>query len=451
MPMPLEENNTYTETQRVKRSRSRWWLLILAVALFAAGWYVLSGRGGTPAAKRGAKPAMPPSPVLALPARKGDVGVYLNALGSVTPTNTVTVKSRIDGQLMELRFREGQMVKRGDLLAVIDPRPFQVQLTQAEGQMARDAELLRNARVDLARYRQLWSQDSIPKQQLDTQESLVRQYEGLVKIDQGQIDAARLQLVYSRITAPVSGRVGLKQVDPGNIVHASDANGLVLLTELQPAGVVFPIPEDSLPPVMARMRSGARLQVEAFDREQKQRLAVGTLETVDNLIDANTGTVKLKATFPNRNNELFPNQFVNARLLLETKRQAVLVASSAVQRGPQGTFVYLVKPDRTVTVRPITVGVVQGDDTSIAAGLAEGELVVVDGAERLREGSKVDLKEPGKNGNGRGRGGQGAAGQGAAGQAGGAQGAGGQGQRSYGQGRPAAGQSTDAQGARPGR
>lgn len=427
MPMPLEEKNAYTETQQVssaKRSRRRWSLLILVVALFAVGWNLLSGRGGAPAGKRGAKPAMPPSPVLALPAKKGDVGVYLNGLGSVTPLNTVTVKSRIDGQLMELRFREGQIVKRGELLAIIDPRPFQVQLTQAEGQMARDSELLRNAGIDLQRYKQLWAQDSIPKQQLDTQDSLVRQDEGLVKIDQGQIDAARLQLTYSRITAPVGGRVGLKQVDAGNIIHAGDTNGLVVITELQPAAVVFPIAEDSLPPVLAKLRSGGRLQVEAYDREQKQKLATGTLLTVDNQIDPATGTVKLKALFPNANNELFPNQFVNARLLLEIKRQAILVASSAIQRGPQGTFVYLVKPDRIVTVRPVTVGVVQGDDTSIASGLAEGELVVVDGAERLREGSKVELKEPGKGAGGRGgRGGQGA----------------GQGQR------------PDAQGARPGK
>jgi multidrug efflux system membrane fusion protein len=308
---------------------------------------------------------------------------------------------------MEVRFKEGQTVKRGDLLAVIDPRPFQVQLTQAEGQMARDAELLRNARVDLERYRQLWAQDSIPKQQLDTQDSLVRQYEGAVKIDQGQIDSAKLQLIYCRIIAPVSGRVGLRQVDPGNIIHATDATGLVVITQLQPAAVLFPIPEDSLPPVLAKLKSGVPLSVEAYDREQKQKLATGTLLTVDNQIDPTTGTVRLKALFPNTNNELFPNQFVNARLLLEIKRQAILVPSSAIQRGPLGTFVYLVKADRTVTVRPVAVGVVQGDDTSIPSGLAEGELVVADGAERLREGSKVDLKDPNKGADGRkGRGGK---------------------------------------------
>jgi membrane fusion protein, multidrug efflux system len=413
-----------------RRSRRPWWYLVLVLGVCALIWWVVSGRAGARKATTAARPAPPPTPVLALPARQGDVGVYLNGLGSVTPLNTVVVKSRVDGQLMEVRFREGQLVRKGELLALIDPRPFQVQLTQAQGQMARDRELVRNAQVDLARYRQLWAQDSIPKQQLDTQESLVRQYQAAVQIDQGLIDNAQLQLTYSRITAPVSGRVGLRQVDPGNMVHASDAGGLVLITQLQPSAVLFPIPEDSLPPVMAKLRSGAKLAVEAYDREMKLKLAQGTLLTVDNQIDPTTGTVRLKALFPNEDNQLFPNQFVNARLLLEVKRKSVLIASSAIQRGPQGTFVYLVQPDKTVAVRPVTLGVVQGDDTSIAQGLAPGELVVVDGTERLREGAKVNLREPGpgKGGSGKGRpaggtapaGAAGAAGQGASGVAGGA-------------------------------
>jgi multidrug efflux system membrane fusion protein len=291
-----------------------------------------------------------------------------------------------------VRFREGDVVRAGDPLAEIDPRPFEVQLAQADGQLARDQALLENARTDLARYRTLYAQDSIAKQQLDTQEALVRQYEGTVKADQGVIEAARLQLTYCHITAPIGGRLGLRLVDPGNIVHVSDANGLIVITQLQPIGVVFAIPEDALPSVLDRLKAGARLPVEAYDREQRQKLATGSLVTVDNEIDPSTGTVKLKAEFPNRNNELFPNQFVNARLLLDVRRGVTLVPAAAVQRGTQGSFVYVVRADRTVEVRQVGVGVAQGDDVSITGGVAPGELVVVDGAERLREGSPVELR-----------------------------------------------------------
>ncbi len=334
-------------------------------------------------------------PVAATQVRARDVSLYLVGLGSVTPINTVTVKSRVDGQLMRLAFQEGQLVSSGDLLAEIDPRPFQVQLEQADGQLARDQALLRNAQLDLARYRLLVEQDSIPRQQLDTQESLVHQYEAALKSDQAAVDNARLQLVYCRITAPIGGRVGLRLVDPGNIVHASDTNGLVVITQLQPIAVIFTIPEDNIPSVLERLKRGARLPVEAYDREQRRRLAVGSLLTVDNQIDPTTGTVKLKAVFPNADHGLFASQFVNARLLLDVKRAATVVAAAAVQRGARGAFVYVVKPEGTVEARLVTVGVTDGDDVSIETGLRVGEQVVLDGADRLRDGSKVELKRSG--------------------------------------------------------
>jgi multidrug efflux system membrane fusion protein len=380
-------------------SRKHWWIWLMAACILALGCYFYFAKAPARAAKQAPNPVTRGVPVVALAAKKGDIGVYLNGLGSVTPLNTVVVKSRVDGQLMKVLFREGQVVSSGDILAEIDPRPFEIQLTQAEGQMARDQALLKNARLDLERYQVLSGQDSIARQQLDTQEALVRQYEGVVRTDQGQIDNARLQLVYCRITAPISGRVGLRLVDPGNIVHASDAGGIVVITQLQPVGVVFSLPEDSLPPVLRKLRTGERLPVEAYDREQKQKLASGYLLTVDNQIDPTTGTVRLKAEFPNKDNELFPNQFVNARLLVEVKREAVIIPAAAVQRGPQGTFVFIVKADGTAAIRPVTLGVTQDGNASIATGLSAGELVVVDGAERLRDGSKVEQKDQsGQNG-----------------------------------------------------
>lgn len=383
----------------IRGKRLKWgWVAALVLCILALAGYAFlarSEKAQSGADKKGGGAAARSMPVTAVPAKKGDIGVYLAGLGSVTPNNTVTVRSRVDGQLMEVLFREGQIVRSGELLARIDPRPFEAQLAQAEGQLARDQALLKNAELDLARYRTLLQQDSIASQQIDTQEALVRQYEGTVKADQGQVESAKLQLAYSRITAPIGGRVGLRLVDAGNMIHATDPNGLIVITQLQPVTVIFSIPEDSIPGLLARMKGGKKITVEAWDREGKRKIATGYLFTVDNQIDPTTGTVKLKAVFENSGNELFPSQFVNARLLLDVVRGTVVVPAAAIQRSTRGTFAYVVKPDKTVEMRAVTLGPAQGDDQSIQAGVAPGELIVVDGADRLRDGAKVELQTPG--------------------------------------------------------
>jgi multidrug efflux system membrane fusion protein len=371
-------------------------MALLLLSLTAAIVYVVRTRFG--AAKPPAPQIPPGVPVMATAAKRADVGVYLTGLGSVTPLHTVIVRSRVDGQLMRLLFREGQLVRRGQLLATIDPRPFEVQLKQAEGQMARDRALLENAKLDLERYRVLWKQDAVPKQQLDTQKALVHQYQGVVKLDEGLIQSAKLQLVYCHITAPVSGRVGLQLVDPGNIIRAADPTGIVVIAQLQPIAVLFTLAEDRLPEVLAALRTGRRLRVEAYDRELRRRLATGYLLTVDNQIDSSTGTVRLKAQFPNKRGELFPSQFVNARLLLRVLRAVVVVPAAAVQRGPQGTFVYAVGADQTAILRPVRVAQVEGGQAAIESGLSAGELVIVEGAERLHPGAKLTVRPPGRGG-----------------------------------------------------
>jgi multidrug efflux system membrane fusion protein len=363
----------------------------------AAAYDLLPRRGQAP--PQAVAPAAPPAsrgvPVVAAAARQGDLDIYLTGLGSVTAFNMVTVRTRVSGQLIKVAFQEGQFVRKGELLAEIDPRPFQVQLAQAEGQMARDLAQLKNAQRDLERFKVLLSRDLISKQEFDAQLAQIDQVEGVIKSDQAQIDNAKLQLTYSRIIAPISGRIGLRLVDEGNMVQANDPNGLAVITQLQPITVLFSIPQDDLPRVLNKMQSGQKLVVEAYNRDLKQKLATGTLLTIDNQIDSNTGTVRCKAVFPNQDNALFPNQFVNARLLVDTRQGAVIVPTAAIQRSPQSTFVYVVKDDGTVESRNVVSGPGEGDDVSIANGLAPGEVVVVEGVDRLQQGTKVAARMAG--------------------------------------------------------
>jgi membrane fusion protein, multidrug efflux system len=377
---------------RVRRSRVRlilWWTVALVVA--ATAIWVIPRPGNGPHRGGGRMATTGPVPVEVAPVEKGDMPISLSQIGSVTPLATVTVKTQINGYLTQVAFQEGQTVNKGDFLAQIDPRPYQVALAQAEGRLAKDQALLKNAVLDLGRYKTLLAQNSIAKQTHDTQASLLAQLQATVKSDQAQIDAQKLNLLYCHIVSPVTGRLGLRQVDPGNYVQTSDPNGIVVVTLLQPISVIFTLPGDNLAKVMKQVRTGAKLQVTAYNRAGTVELGKGTLETVDNQIDTTTGTVKLRAIFDNQQEILFPNQFVNVQLLVDTMHDVEIVPTAAIQRGAPGTFVYLVKPDHTVAAQPVKLGPTNHQHTAILAGLRPGESVVVDGVDRLRDGAKIAL------------------------------------------------------------
>jgi multidrug efflux system membrane fusion protein len=383
------------------KSRNLKLLLIgLAVLLsIITAAYLIKPRNDQPQQQNAEKPGKPDFSTVAVvaePARQGDFPIYLNGLGTVTALNTATIRSRVDGELIRVAFQEGQVVREGDLLAEIDPRPFQAQLMQAEGQLLRDEALLKNAQLDLERYQTLLEQDSIAAQQTATQEALVRQYRGTVETDRGLIADAKLQLTYTRITAPFTGRLGLRLVDKGNIVKTSDTNGLVVLTQIQPITVVFTLPEADLPAVMKRLRAGETLPIEAYDRSGNTRLSLGKLVAVDNQIDIATGTIRFKAQFDNKDHALFPNQFVNVRMTVDTLRDVTIIPAAAIQRGTPGAFAYVVKEDKTVSVRPLKLGPAEAEKVAVLEGLKPGEQVVVDGIDKLREGARVDLvnREP---------------------------------------------------------
>ncbi len=370
------------------------WAAIVCMLLGAG--YLLSQRSSAPqqTPKKGKNAGGGAIPVSVSTARQGNIGVYVNALGTVTPVYTATVTSRVAGQLMEVHYREGQMVHKGDLLAVIDPRPYQASLTQAEGQLDRDQATLANARLDLIRYQSAYEQHAIPEQQLATQKATIGQDEGTVKLDEGLLEAAKVNVDYTRITAPIDGRVGLRQVDPGNIVQANGTQALLSITQLQPITVIFTMAEDYISEVATQMRAGHKLRVDALDRDDQTDLAQGTLLTLDNQIDTTTGTVRVRATFPNRDNKLFPNEFVNARLLVRTLNSVNLITTAAIQRNNDIAFVYVVNTsNRTVQSRNINIAATDGD-TAAVTGVTPGETLVTDGFDKLQDGTKIAIRKP---------------------------------------------------------
>src|SRR5580658_1371084 len=399
LPEPGTRDSSATEP-----AKSRWWLWVVVLGVIVVGiWYYRGthatseaggaaqgayGKGG-PGQGPGGFGMMGPVPVVVATAQKGDLPVYLIGLGSVAAFNTVTVRSRVDGQIVKVNFTEGQFVHEGDALIEIDPRPYQVMLEQAEGQLAKDQAQLHDVQVDFERYTLLYNEGVIPKQQVDTQQAQVGQFQGSIKADQATIDNAKLQLVYARITAPISGRVGLRLVDIGNIVHATDTTGLLVITQLQPISVIFTLPQDQLQQVLVKLRGGGQLPVQAFDRDDTTKIADGKLATIDNQIDPTTGTYKLKAIFSNENNVLFPNQFVNVHMLVDTKRNVVIVPAAAIQRGPQGTYVYVISGGNSVSIRSVTIAQTTGNNIGISSGLNAGEVVVIDGQDKLQDKSEV--------------------------------------------------------------
>ena len=393
--MEVAGDDAPTAAEPARRPRRFWIIIVVLACLVGIGAWIAHGRQARvqqakPAPGAAGGPAARPVPVVVMPVRTGELNVFLTALGSVTPLNTVTVKSRVDGQLLRTHFTEGQLVHAGDLIAEIDPRPFQAQLVQAEGQVARDQANLANARLDLERYQRLAAQEMIARQQLDTQQMVVNQAEAAMKMNAGNIDAIKLQLTYCRITAPITGRVGLRLVDPGNVIKAADPGGLVVITQLEPISLVFSVPEDSLRPILRRFRDGTGVAVDAYDREGRTKLATGTLAAIDNQIDPTTGTVRMKAAFANKDGSLYPNQFVNARVLIDVLHEALLAPAEAIQRGPQGAFVYVVKPDKVVQLRRVQVGPSEAGTVAIKSGVATGEALVVDGAEKVQDGARVE-------------------------------------------------------------
>lgn len=404
LDLPEADHATAKAGKRERPSGTRAWVWIVLSAIAIGGfWFYKSSHSknaepalAAGAAAKGGRPGTGAGgfgnfsvPVVVATATKGDLPVYLNGLGTVTPLNTVTVRSRVDGQLIKVAFQEGQYVQAGELLAEIDPRPFQVQLEQAAGQLAKDVAQRTDAEANLERYKLLFKEGVIPKQQLDTQAAQVGQFDGAIKSDQSQIENAKLQLTYARITAPISGRVGLRLVDAGNIVHATDTSGLVIITQVQPIAVIFTLPQDQLPQVLDKLHKGAQLNVEVFDRDNSVKVASGKLLTIDNQIDTTTGTYKLKAVFGNQDNVLFPNQFVNTHLLVDTKRNLSLVPLAAIQRGPQGTYVYVVASGNTVKIHNVAIAQTTAGVVGISDGLQPGELVVTDGQDKLQDGTTV--------------------------------------------------------------